>query len=200
MKSKETIWRLPVGLCLCLVLLTHSSRAAVDYTAGAIAQAEVNPGEEDQINSLMNQEASYEQENMGGGELTSGGNENDQTHSPNGENGFDTVDPELEDENLGGVDQFISNPKILAVQTPDENDPSGYIITLDAHSEVDKLKNFKAISEDMKVFENAFRDCLSNVPSVVWDETEIEKCVGPDFTGIINDISKMPFNGSINVL
>ena len=54
-------------------------------------------------------------------------------------------------------------------------------------------KNFKKISDDCKIFLEEFRDCLDNIPDPAWEEKEIQKCVGKDFTRVVNNICKWKF-------
>jgi hypothetical protein len=70
----------------------------------------------------------------------------------------------------------------------DENFTHGMFSILD-HSELERMKNFKKISDDCKVFEEEFRACLDAIPQQVWEEDEINKCVGKDFTRIVNKTS-----------
>lgn len=63
------------------------------------------------------------------------------------------------------------------------------MIKVSKHDQIEKMKNFKKISEDCKRFEEEFRDCLDNIPDGAWEEKEIQKCVGRDFTRIMNHMS-----------
>jgi len=182
-KTKKFIYMLFI-----VYLISHIRTDQFDET---IAQAEENPNEEDQISQAIQQEQQFEEQN-GGGELV-GVPEQMVGHDDMGN--VDThieLDPENPAENIAQEDQFMSNKEMIAAAeygSGDESDGETYIITLNSHNEMERLKNFKAISKDMKVFEAGYRDCLEKIPSLIWSETEIEKCVGPDFTQIVNDIN-----------
>ena len=169
-------------------LILDQATVKADEIGDAMTQAQENPNEEEQISHAIEQEQQFEQDN-GGGILT---------EVPEGEVGHDQLapddthvelDPELPSENLSGEDQFIANKEMLQGGVSDEADAEAYIITMNSHNELVRLKNFKAISQDMKVFEENYRKCLQKIPSIVWSEPEIEKCVGPDFTQIVNDVN-----------
>ena len=173
-------------LALGLVLLVIEIKA--DAENDALLNAEENPNEEEQISQAIQQEQNFESEN-GGGALT---------YVPEHDVGHDIIDsndthvemdPNNPSENMAGEDEFMSNTEILNDGVSDETDGETYIITLNSHNEMTRLKNFKAISKDLKVFEDGYRTCLQKIPSLVWSEDEIQKCVGPDFTQIVNDIN-----------
>lgn len=63
------------------------------------------------------------------------------------------------------------------------------MISLDVHTELQVMRNFKKISDDCKRYEQHFRDCLDDIPPEAYTQEEVEKCVGKDFTRIINYLS-----------
>ena len=173
---------------LFTALIISNSMVNADQTGDAILQAEENPNEEEQISEAIQQEQQFEAEN-GGGQLTQVSDEN----IGNEEMGYNDTHVELDSntpsENMANEDEFMNNKEMINQGVSDETDAETYIITLKSHNEFTRLKNFKAISEDMKVFEDGYRYCLQRIPSIVWSEDEIQKCVGPDFTQIVNDIN-----------
>jgi hypothetical protein len=64
------------------------------------------------------------------------------------------------------------------------------LVALEHHNDLEKMQNFKKISDDCKIFLEDFRDCLDNIPDAAWDEEEIQKCIGKDFTRVVNNICK----------
>jgi len=178
-------------LIYILGILTIAQYTKSDIIGDTMAQAEENPNEEDQISQAIHEEQQFEEQN-GGGELTGVPDEmvehdNEQNVDPHVQ-----FDPENPAENIAGEDEFMNNAELLNEakgESGDETEPETYIITLNHHNEMERLRNFKAISQDMKVFEEGYRSCLQKIPSLVWSEVEIEKCVGPDFTQIVNDIN-----------
>ena len=168
------------------ILLIIKNQAKADEINNAMMQAEENPNEEQEISNAIHQEQQFEENNGGGFMLNEEGN-------PVGEGDPNELnvqlDPNVPSENLAGEDEFMLNKEALKEGVSDEADAETYVITLNHLNEMERLKNFKAISQDLKVFEDDYRDCLQRIPSLVWCEDEIEKCVGPDFTQIVNDIN-----------
>lgn len=107
--------------------------------------------------------------------------------------GTEDEDADIGEEHLEGEDHIEGRP--IGEEgheeeiTNDELDEHG-MIQVDSHDQLEKMKNFKKISEDCKMFEDEFRDCLDDIPDSAWEEKEIQRCVGRDFTRIINNISK----------
>ena len=161
-----------------------------DMYGDALAQTEVNPNEENEINALMQEESNYERRNPSENVmLPRRGRKMEDVPVGEAEE-FNTVDSNVGGEDLASEEEFMNNPEIEQAGISDETDPSTYIVTLNIHDELTRLKNYKQVSADIKEFEDKYRSCLEKIPSLVWDEEEIDKCVGPDFTQIVNDISK----------
>jgi hypothetical protein len=68
------------------------------------------------------------------------------------------------------------------------------MISLDKNDQLERMRNFKKISDDCKRFEQEFRDCLDDIPQGAWEEGEIQKCVGRDFNRIMNNMGKTRYN------
>lgn len=62
------------------------------------------------------------------------------------------------------------------------------MITFESGSEQEHLQNFNKISQDIKVFEEEYKECINNIHDQVFTEEEIEECVGKDFKKVILDI------------
>ena len=170
------------------VLVILNSEILADQAQDVILQAQENPNEEEQISDAIRQEQEFEAEN-GGGALTHVPEHNVGHDQIEGEDTHVELDPNNPSENMAGEDQFMANSDIINDGVSDESDAETYIITLNSHNEMTRLKNFRAVSQNMKVFEEGYRTCLQKIPSLVWSEDEIQKCVGPDFTQIVNDIN-----------
>lgn len=62
------------------------------------------------------------------------------------------------------------------------------MIHFEDNSETEHLRNFKKISEDLKVFEDEYSDCLKEIPNNAYTEESIEGCVGKNFLKVMIDI------------
>jgi hypothetical protein len=175
----------------------------------AIAENQVNPEEEDEIDDAMKEEQLNETAGMFGGGADGefmgkmGLHQNaDQPLEEHNEehldpaveeyfdeeernNGHEQIDHEIPEEHLDGEQEYQGHDEIPGDQIIDHG-----LIALEHHTELEKMKNFKKISDDCKVFLEEFRDCLDNIPDPAWEEKEIQKCVGKDFTRVVNNICK----------
>lgn len=155
-----------------------------------IEQAEFRPSLEDDIDMAMAQENKLESEmdpetgnpEVDGVNLSGPASESDP--------GMNTIDSEVGTENLGNEEQFINNKEALEAQTPEENDPAQYLMEIESDSEIERMKNFKQIGDDLKLLEEQYKDKLKKIPAVRWNEKNISEIVGQDFTKIVNDVSK----------
>lgn len=186
----------------------------------ALAENEINPNEEEEINQEMQDQGLNEHSGMfGGGEdgelmgkmgLNPELNQAEQETEHDQENpeeeheteeevdpaveqyfkeeeeaGHHQEDPNIEEEHLGEESEYNGDEEIPGDQIIDHG-----LIALEHHTELEKMKNFKKISDDCKVFLEEFRDCLDDIPDQAWEEKEIQKCVGKDFTRVVNNICK----------
>lgn len=103
-------------------------------------------------------------------------------------NNHEEIDPNISEENLDHEHEYQGDDEIPGDQIIDHG-----LVAMEHHTELEKMKNFKKISDDCKIFLEQFRDCLDNIPDPAWDEREIQKCVGKDFTRVVNDICKSKF-------
>ena len=104
----------------------------------------------------------------------------DQNHYPAGE----VTDEEKEAlENLDHEQDFEGNDPGTG-----EGDAHSMVM-MDQSGEKEELENFKKISNDCKKHEAHFRDCLDEIPPESWTKDEMEKCVGKDFSRIVNYMS-----------
>ena len=62
------------------------------------------------------------------------------------------------------------------------------MIHFEDNSETEHLRNFKKISEDLKVYEDEYSECLKEIPNNEYTEETIEACVGKDFLKVMIDI------------
>lgn len=150
----------------------------------------VNPeNPEDAANELEHAEEHFEHENQDHehGEHEEHVDPNVEQYFENEEmnNGHDEIDHEIPEENLDHEHEYQGDDEIPGDQIIDHG-----LVAMDHHTELEKMKNFKKISDDCKIFLEQFRDCLDNIPDPAWDQTEIQKCVGKDFTRVVNDICK----------
>ena len=90
-----------------------------------------------------------------------------------------------EDHPVSSVDDYEHDEAI-----PDDQIIDHGMVAMEHHNDLEKMQNFKKISDDCKVFLEEFRDCLDNIPDAGGDEEEIQKCIGKDFTRVVNDICK----------
>ena len=188
----------------------------------ALAENEVNPEEEEEIDDAMKEENFNENAGMFGGgadgemmgKMGLGGEPNEENVEGEGEgenheeldpaveeyfneeeknNGHEQVNHEIPEENLDQEQEYQGQEEIPGDQIIDHG-----LIALEHHTELEKMKNFKKISDDCKIFLEEFRDCLDNIPDPAWEEKEIQKCVGKDFTRVVNNICKW-FKYSFNL-
>ena len=158
-----------------------------------IEQAEFRPSLEDDIDMAMAEERKYENEvdPEGGGPEVPGVNLSGP--ASDSDPGMNTLDSEVGTENLGNEEQFINNKEALEAQTPEENDAAKYLMEIEENSEIERMKNFKQIADDLKLLEEEYKDKLKKIPAVRWNEKSITEIVGQDFTKIVNDVSKAWF-------
>jgi hypothetical protein len=174
----------------------------------ALAENQVNPEEEEEIDDAMKEENFNENAGMFGGgadgemigKMGLGGEsqeegENHEELDPAVEeyfneeeknNGHEQVDHEIPEENLDHEQEYQGHEE----EIPGDQIIDHGLIALEHHTELEKMKNFKKISDDCKIFLEEFRDCLDNIPDPAWEEKEIQKCVGKDFTRVVNNICK----------
>ena len=166
---------------LLATLITHTHS---DSTADTLLAAQHGQDQEAEISQALAQEQQFEAE-TGRGPLVEAN-----ASDPHGENvlgdSFENID-EMGAETgfVGGVES--EREKEEGEENPEEDE--GYIMTLAHQDEMTRLKNYKQISKDLQEIEAEFRACLEKVPSLVWSEKEIERCVGKDFTQMAHDVN-----------
>ncbi len=62
------------------------------------------------------------------------------------------------------------------------------MIHLEEDTEREHMANFKKISEDLKIFEEEYSNCIKDIEDSDYTEERIEECVGKDFCKVILDI------------
>ena len=179
-------------ILICLTTL-YPRLITCDGKDQLIEQAEFRPSLEDDIDMAMAEENKYENEMdpEGGGPEVPGVNLSGPASE--GDPGMNTLDSEVGTENLGGEEQFINNKEALEAQTPEENDAAQYLMEIEENSEIERMKNFKQIADDLKILEEEYKERLKKIPAVRWNEKSITEIVGQDFTKIVNDVSKAFF-------
>ncbi len=55
-------------------------------------------------------------------------------------------------------------------------------------SEREHLQNYKKISEDIKIYEDEYSDCIKDIPDEEYSEAKIEECAGKDLLKVKIDI------------
>ena len=187
MKPKATTHRFLLLSLLALLLNTSRNE---DPNEQMIEEAQYQPGLDQEIEMAMRNEGiSGDEENPETGQTE---HDNLELDGPatNDDPGMNTIDPEVGSEDLANEENFINDPEALEQQTPEQNDPTPYIMTLADDDEMTKMRNYKAISEDLKMLEEQYKEELMMIPAIRWNEDAICKVVGRDFTKIVNDISK----------
>lgn len=190
----KTLHNLIFLLVLTLSLI-HNTLNYVSVGNSVMNQIEQDPNTEFEINSLINEEQKYHGRHLDEEPIHESEPDNIEDQGLTAENSHNLTDPENQGEDEAGIEEFMSDPEMEeeeqeAGEPVEHAELEEFMINLNYQSEMDKLKNFRQISKDMKIFENNYRTCLEKIPSLSWDEEEITKCVGPDFTEIVNDISK----------
>ena len=61
-------------------------------------------------------------------------------------------------------------------------------ITFDTNSEKEHMRNFKKISNDLKVYEDEYSKCLKDISDEEYTEDKIDECVGKNFIKVVLDI------------
>ena len=56
------------------------------------------------------------------------------------------------------------------------------------NSEMEHMRNFQAISENLKAYEEEFIDCISEIPDEEFSEEKLDQCIGRNFIKVIIDI------------
>lgn len=187
MKSKATLHRF---LLLSTLALLLQSSLNEDPNEQMIEQAQYEPGLDQEIEMAMRSEG------IAGNEQNpeTGHTEHDNLEldgpATNDDPGMNTIDPDVGSEDLANEENFINDPEALEQQTPEQNDPTPYLMTLADDDEMTKMRNYKAISEDLKMLEEQYKEELMAIPAIRWNENAICNVVGIDFTKIVNDISK----------
>lgn len=137
-----------------------------DPAGEALTENEINPNEENEIDQAMGADSEHESFDPAVAEYFGDHNHEGEEHE--GEEHGEEEHGEIPE------DQIIDHG----------------LVAMDHHTELEKMQNFKKISEDCKIFLEEFRDCLDNIPDAAWDEEEIQKCIGKDFTRVVNNICK----------
>lgn len=184
MKIKKTFIN-PIFLFVFICSLIHNTFNFISIGDGIVTQMEQDPNQDDEINSLLNEEEGYQARHLD--DQQDADNIEDQGFS--NEEGDNQTDLENKGEDEAEIEEFMDNPELQGIANMDKKEAHSFLMNLNFQNELDKLKSFKQISNDMQTFENNYRKCLEAIPSISWNEKEIIKCVGPDFTDIINDIS-----------
>lgn len=174
-----------------------SSGTGGDMDGDIVAEQETNPNEEEEINNAMESEGIMTNNPMSmmqsNAELEPTNQAEIDAHHEEMENGDHQFDPSIQEEQMEG-DHMVEGDGEHEEGFNEEEVIDHGLIVMDHHSELEKMKNFKKISEDCNLFLEEFRQCLDDIPDPAWEETEIQKCVGKDFTRIVNTISKVYIN------
>jgi hypothetical protein len=189
MKIKKTFIN-KIFLAVFVFSLIHNTISFISIGDSVMTQMAQDPNQDSEINSLLKEEEGYQGRHLDDQPIDQSEADNieDQGLPLNGTHS--QVDAENQEEDEAEIEEFMNNPELQGLANLDDKEAHSFLINLSFKNELDKLKSFKQISNDMQTFENNYRTCLEQIPSVSWAEKEIIKCVGPDFTDIINDISK----------
>lgn len=149
-----------------------------DPVGEAMAENEVDPQMEEELDEEMNGEGLDPAVAQYFGDHEHEGEHEGEGHEGEGHEGEEEINPELSSDDDYEHDEAIPEDQII----------DHGMIAMDHHNDLEKMQNFKKIADDCKVFLEEFRDCLDNIPDAAWDEEEIQKCIGKDFTRVVNDI------------
>lgn len=61
-------------------------------------------------------------------------------------------------------------------------------ISFDDNSEVEHMRNFQAVSSDLKAYENEYMDCLRDIDDADFSENRVDMCIGHNFIKVLVDI------------
>jgi hypothetical protein len=61
-------------------------------------------------------------------------------------------------------------------------------VNFETNSETEHMKNFKKISNDLKVYEDEYSNCLREIPDEEFTQDKIDECVGKNFIKVVLDI------------
>lgn len=63
------------------------------------------------------------------------------------------------------------------------------LVELETNDSSEHVKNFKKISEDLMEIQEAYEECINNIPDNDFSELSVNECVGKDFIFVLNDIA-----------
>ncbi len=61
-------------------------------------------------------------------------------------------------------------------------------IEFSTYDDIEHMRNFQAISGDLKAYETEYSDCLSEIPDAEFSEARIDQCIGHNFIKVLVDI------------
>lgn len=61
-------------------------------------------------------------------------------------------------------------------------------VNFEDNSELEHMRNFQAISGNLKAYEDEFIDCIQEIPDEEFSEEKIDQCIGRNFIKVIVDI------------
>ena len=62
------------------------------------------------------------------------------------------------------------------------------MLHFDDNSDTEHMRNFKRISDDLKVYETEYKECVDSIGDEEFTESRIEQCVGKNFIKVVLDI------------
>lgn len=75
------------------------------------------------------------------------------------------------------------------IQEPATGEVADGMVELETNDSIEHIKNFKKVSEDLMEIQEAYEECVNNIPDNDFSELSVNECVGKDFIFVLNDIS-----------
>jgi len=76
---------------------------------------------------------------------------------------------------------------ILLIQTT-VSSGEGNVLSFELDKPLENLKNFKRISDDLRIFENDYISCIKDIKDEEYTQDRIDECIGKNFVKILLDV------------
>ena len=153
-------------------------------------EEEEGSGEEEGSQENSEEEGSGEEETNAEEENSqqeSAGSEEQEGSQEEGEEEEQSNAEEVEGEE-GEHEEEALEEHVTEAETPEE---AGETIEFNTDSDEERMKNFRKVADDLKVYEDEYSNCLIEIASADFSQETVDACVGKDFLKVILDIKYM---------
>ena len=130
------------------------------------------------------EETNAEEENS---QQESAGSEEQEGSQEEGEEEEQSNAEEVEGEE-GEHEEEALEEHVTEAETEEE---AGETIEFNTDSDEERMKNFRKVADDLKVYEDEYSNCIIEIASADFSQETVDACVGKDFLKVILDIKYM---------